>query len=231
MWKLVLLVSLLPTVVAVIFRKGLCDRVLVKSRAGVTNQTGRELAKSVLRRAKAEEEVSIVEKRRAGVSLQPAELRLSKDLAEGRGVLALGEVALMCGESIVAARQPDLLKWRQWAVRFGWAFPAFTMVVVVFAIVVGKVPAMWGISIVVAALGIASGILLASLTVMREAAGMAARVVEDSAALPRGADREEVAQVCRALAYRRVVPGAIDWLMGSPRGADGRKESRARIEG
>jgi hypothetical protein len=216
MWKPVLMLSLLPTVAAIFIRIMFCERVLARSAESVATRNGRDLARSLLRRAGAEDEVEVVERRRAGVGVNPAQVRLSSVLAEGRDVIGLGEVALMCGEALVAAREPDLMKWRQWAVRFGWAFPAFTMLVLVFAVVVGKLPAMWAITTALAALGIASGMLLATLMVERQAAGLAARLVDESAALPRLADGEEVERVCRALAYRRVVPGAIEWLVATP---------------
>ena len=147
------------------------------------------------------------------MNINPPQVQLSKSLAEARDVIGLAEVALMCGEALVAWREPDLMKWRQWALRFGWAFPAFTTLVMVFAVVVGKLPAMWAITIAVAALGLASGMLIATLAVERQAAGLAARLVDEAGALPRMADGELVGRACKALAYRRVIPGSIEWLM------------------
>ena len=43
-WKFVLIASLVPTVVTVLMRQWLCDRVLSSCRTGATRRTGRELA-------------------------------------------------------------------------------------------------------------------------------------------------------------------------------------------
>ena len=156
-------------------------------------------------------------KRRASIGVNPAKLTLSRELAEAKDVVSLGEVAALTGMAVVAQQQPDLVKWRKWVVRFGMAFPIFTLVVMVFAVAVAKVNAFIAIVIVFLALGIAAGFSLASLMVERESAKLAERLVEESHALPRQADGEEVGRVCRALAYRRVIPGAIEWMMIDPR--------------
>jgi hypothetical protein len=110
-------------------------------------------------------------------------------------------------------------------VRFGLAFPIFTLVAVVFAVAVAKVGVGIAGVIVVAALGLASGLSLASVLVEHEAAQLAERLVDESHALPRRADGEEVGRCCRALAFRQVVPGAIEWLMDDARRVHGAQES------
>lgn len=225
MWRLLLIVSLLPTVVAVALRKLLCDRVVRQSVGHVATRTGRELAERILRRAELTEEVEIVEKRRPGVVVKPPQLCLSPALMEARDVVSLGEVAELTGLALVAARQPDLLRWRQWVVRFGWAFPTFTLVVVIFAVAVAKVSVGIAGVIVLTALGLASSLSLASVMVESEAAKMAERLVDESNALPRRADGEEVGQCCRAMAWRHIVPGAIEWLM-----RDAKREARNSLE-
>jgi hypothetical protein len=217
MWRILFIVALVPTIVAVAVRKLLCDRVVIQSAGHMATRGGKELAERMLRKAGLEEEVEVTVKRRASIGINPARLALSQDLAEARDVVSLGEVAALTGMSVVAQQQPDLVKWRQWVVRFGMAFPVFTLVVVVFAVAVAKIGAFIAIVIVLLALGIASGLSLASLMVERESAKLADSLVEESHALPRRADGEEVGRVCRALAFRRVVPGAIEWLMVDPR--------------
>lgn len=217
MWRILFIVALVPTIVAVAVRKLLCDRVVVQSAGHTATRSGQELAERMLRKAGLEEEVEVTVKRRTSIGVHPARLALSRDLAEARDVVSLGEVAALTGMSVVAQQQPDLVKWRQWVVRFGMAFPVFTLVVVVFAVAVAKIGAFIAIVIVLLALGIASGLSLASLMVERESAKLADSLVEESHALPRRTDGEEVGRVCRALAFRRVVPGAIEWLMVDPR--------------
>ena len=212
-WKIVLLVSLIPTIVAVLGRKWLCDRVTRGYAGNMTNRSGRQVAEALLKASGKGAEVSIVEKRKLGVELDPPQLLLSREFAEAKDVVSLGQVAAMTGQALVAVDQPELLKWRQWVIRFSWAFPVFTFVVVIFAVVVAKLPGAWGVAIVLAALGIASCLSLASVLIEIEAAKLSQSLLDRSRVLPRSADEEEVGRCCRATAFQNVVPGAIGWMV------------------
>jgi len=229
--RLVLLISLIPTVFAIVVRKFFCDRGLRVAGDGETSRTGRELAERLLARAGLAEKVEILEKRRAEVKVEPARLILTKRLAEAKNVIALGEVALLCGHALVAVKNPELLKWRQWAVKFSWAFPVFTLVVLVFAVVVAKLPVVWGIAAAIGALGLGSGISLASVQIESQAAKMMASIVDESRIFPRLRESESVALACKALAFRQVVPGAIEWLMGKNMEKKFAKEVGKRVAG
>ncbi len=231
MARLVLLISLIPTVFAIVVRKFFCDRGLRVAGDGETSRTGRELAERLLARAGLAEKVEILEKRRAEVKVEPARLILTKRLAEAKNVIALGEVALLCGHALVAVKNPELLKWRQWAVKFSWAFPVFTLVVLVFAVVVAKLPVVWGIAAAIGALGLGSGISLASVQIESQAAKMMASIVDESRIFPRLRESESVALACKALAFRQVVPGAIEWLMGKNMEKKFAKEVGKRVAG
>ncbi len=148
------------------------------------------------------------------MKIAPAKLILSKRLAEGKNVIALGEVALLCGHALMAVKNPDLMKWRQWAVNFSFAFPIFTLVVLIFAIVAAKLSVTLGLAIAAAALALGSGMSLASVQVEVQGAKMMATIIDQSRIFPRLKESEAVAMACKALAYRQVVPGAIEWLMG-----------------
>jgi len=222
---------LIPTVFAIVVRKFFCDRGLRVAGDGETSRTGRELAERLLARAGLAEKVEILEKRRAEVKVEPARLILTKRLAEAKNVIALGEVALLCGHALVAVKNPELLKWRQWAVKFSWAFPVFTLVVLVFAVVVAKLPVVWGIAAAIGALGLGSGISLASVQIESQAAKMMASIVDESRIFPRLRESESVALACKALAFRQVVPGAIEWLMGKNMEKKFAKEVGKRVAG
>ncbi|MFP6865053.1 MAG: zinc metallopeptidase, partial [Roseibacillus sp.] len=179
MAKLILLISLVPTILAIVVRKFFCDRGLRSAGDAETSRTGRELATMLLEKAGLSEKVEVLVKRRPEVKVEPAKLILSKHLEEAKNVIALGEVALLCGHALVAVKNPELLKWRQWAVKFSWAFPVFTLVILVFAIVVARMPPGWGISVAAAALGLGSGMSLASLQIEIQGARMMATIVDE----------------------------------------------------
>lgn len=211
-----MLISLLPTVVAILGRKWLYERVVRQYVGHETNRSGREVAEALLKQSGKGAEVAIVEKRKAGVNLDPPQLELPAELSEAKDVVTLGRVAALTGQAMVAAEQPELIKWRQWVLRFSWAFPIFTFVVVAFALVVAKLGAAWGIVIVLGALGLASSLSLASVLIEVEGAKLAQDLLDRSRVLPRSDDEEEVARCCRAYPFRRVVPGAVEWVFGDP---------------
>lgn len=215
MAKLILLISLLPIILSVVVRKFFCDRGVRSAGDGETSRTGRELAELLLSKAGISGEVEVVEKRRAEVKVgKPVKLVLSRRLVGAKNVLALGEVALLCGHALVATSNPDLLKWRQWAVKFSFAFPIFTLVVLIFAVVVAKIPAGLGLALAAAALGAGSLMSLLSLQVEVQGARMMATIIDESRVFPRLRESEAVALACKSLAYRQAVPGAIEILMG-----------------
>ncbi len=189
------------------------------------------MAEHLLQKAGLNGKVELQEKRRTEVKVEPARLILNKRMMEARNVIALGEVALLCGHALVAVKNPDLLKWRQWAVKFSWAFPAFTLVVLAFAMVVAKMPPGWGIAAAVAALGLGSALSLASLQIEIQAANMMATIIDESRIFPRLRESEAVALACKALAFRQAVPGAIEWLMGKDMEKKIAKEVGRRVAG
>ncbi len=215
MSRVILLISLLPIILSVVVRKLFCDRGVRSAGDGETSRTGRELAELLLSKAGISGEVEVIEKRRAEVKVgKPVKLMLSKRLVGARNVLALGEVALLCGHALVATSNPDLLKWRQWAVKFSFAFPIFTLVVLIFAVVVAKIPVGLGLALAAAALGVGSLMSLSSLQVEVQGARMMATIIDESHVFPRLRESEAVALACKSLAYRQAVPGAIEILMG-----------------
>jgi hypothetical protein len=211
-WKILLLVSLLPTVIAVLVRKWLSDRTLSGCAGQITNRSGREVAEALLKASGKAGQLTIDEKKKPSVGVEPAQLHLSFELAEAKDVVSLGHVAALTGQALMAVEQPELVKWRQWVLRFGWAFPVFTFVVVLFAVVVAKVAMVWGIVIILGALGLASTLLLASVMIEVEGAKLAEGLLDRSRVLPRSDDEEAVARCCRAHAFRGVVPGAVEWV-------------------
>lgn len=215
MSRIIILISIIPTILAIVARKMFCDRGLGKVVGVETSRTGQELAERLLEKAGVKGKVEIVQKRRAEVKIGArAQLSLPKRLSESKSAIALGEVSLLCGHAVVATQNPDLLKWRQWAVRFSWAFPVFTLVVLVFAMVVGRMPVHWGLAVALASLGVGSLMVLLSLQVEIQASRMMATLVDEAGLLPTIRECEAVGIACRAYAYRQAVPGAVEWLMG-----------------
>ena len=125
-----------------------------------------------------------------------------------RGVVPLAEAGLLFGLALLGQSQPELLKWRDWALRFSWAFPAFTILVVIFAAVVGSF-IRWSLPAVSLAIGGGTLVSFLAAWVEWQAAGLTGQFLKKRAVVPREDDRIAISQAMRALAARRCVPGML----------------------
>lgn len=107
-----------------------------------------------------------------------------------------------------------LIRWRLKCVKLGYIIPPLTLMGVVFATVVGKVPAMWGVVILGGSLAGSMAFLWFSRAVEREAASQMATLVERTRVLPRTVEEENLIECIYAWTWVSLLPGiAISFLM------------------
>lgn len=174
--------------------------------------TGRDFARAVLKKGKATE-VLVEEKRRPFLPLSPESLVISPKIAESRVARDVAAAGLLAGLVLMARQQEKVFGWRKWAVKFGWAGPAFTVAIVIFGALSKSFTLGIAIGILFAVLGIASIALWMTLPVEREAAKQVAHFLEESNIVARSSEAEKLAVLVRALAWSRVVPGCVEWLV------------------
>jgi Zn-dependent membrane protease YugP len=104
--------------------------------------------------------------------------------------------------------------WRTWAVKFGSAMPAFTTIVMFFAIAVRAITPGMAIGIVAASLGLATIFLWLTLPVERAAASAVSEMLEETPLVLRKSEGEKLANLVRASVWRKIVPGAVAWIGG-----------------
>ncbi len=215
MHRLLLFLSLLPLLAALVLRKFNADRILKLAQDQQLSGDGAALAERMLSSmGKGNTELRIKKREWAGAAASgDSWLALTPQLASGRSVADHGQVALRVGLYFLALRDPKSVARRRWALRFGHAFPIFTLVVCVFALLVGKLPPMWVISIALASLGIAACAQILTLTTNLQASAMAAVVLEKKRIYPRLSDEESVCASMRGWAWYSIVPGLISRLM------------------
>lgn len=211
--KFLLLSGLVPVIISFLARKVMSDGPLRKLGNDEVSLTGRELVAKILAKGGAKG-VEVIEKKRPFLVVGPERLVLPPVLAESRKAREVAEAGLLAGLVLMARRQEKVVKWRAWAAKFGAAFPAFTMIAMAFALVVGRLGATWVVGIVAASLGLTTLLLWLTLPVERTAATVVADMVEESTVVPRRSEGERLANLVRALGWRRIVPGAIAWIGG-----------------
>lgn len=211
--KFFLLSGLVPVLISFVARKILSDGVLRKQGAGEVSLTGLELVERILKKA-GTNGVELVVKKRPFLVVGPTRLVLPPRLAGSRRARDVAEAGLLAGMVLMARRQAKVVQWRAWAVKFSSAFPAFTLIVMAFALVIGRLGASWVMGITSASLGLTTILLWLTLPVERAAAGVVAEMVEESAVVSRRSEGETLGHLLRALGWRRIIPGAIAWIGG-----------------
>ncbi len=209
--KFLLLLGLIPVFAAFLARKFLSDGTIKKEGEDEVSVTGAELVERILKKGNASS-VEVQVKSRPFMVLGPERLVLSPTLAESKRGRDVAEAGLLAGMVLMARRQAKVVGWRKWAVKFGSAMPAFTTIVLFFAIVIGRVSASLSLSVIAATLGLATLFLWFTLPVERAAAKMVAELLEETALVARRSEGERLGNLVRAMSWRRIIPGAVAWI-------------------
>lgn len=186
MFRLILLISLLPIAAALIARWWFGLRVL----AGVGKQSCRcDLARWMPTPGDA----AVIHRAERSAAEFGHELRL-KSLAEWR------------------EQDPRAAAAREGTRRFGRAVPPLSAMIAVFALVVGKVPLAGALAIVAAACALAAALGLLSLPPELQAIARGAGKLRQQKGFPARDDEENVVQCAIAHAWDEAVPPALRWL-------------------
>lgn len=219
MHRLILLLSIIPLLAAIILRRLNADRILRRDGQLPLSKPAGDTARKMLD-AMGHQQTKLRQRKSPwsvpGRSAPSSHVELP-DFARGKSNPATVEshalAALRVGIFLLAQREPALAAKRTWALRFGHVFPVFTAIVLVFAILVGKLPVLLALSILAASLGLATCAQTLALACELRAANLATAVLEKKRILPRLADEERVTTATRAQAWRAIVPGLLARLM------------------
>ncbi|MGE9269126.1 MAG: zinc metallopeptidase, partial [Verrucomicrobiales bacterium] len=209
--SIILIISLIPLLLALAARHFFYTRPMRRLGQSEISLSARELARRVLDRAGAKE-TAITEKRRLFIPLSAKNVLLQSQKAASKKAGDVANAAHLAGLILLARREEKPVVWRTSTVKFGWSFPAFTLLILAFAMVVKAVPFKMGFALVALSCAFASFSLWLTMSVERNAARATARLLEESALLPRREEAEKVALLVRAQAWKRLLPGLLQWL-------------------
>lgn len=218
MHRVILFLSLIPLLAAIILRRFNGDRILRRDGQELLTTPAEQTARKMLN-AMGHENVELKHARSPWAILGSSSKSVIElpDYTRGKRhpgtVESHAHAALCVAVFLLSEREPQLAGKRVWALRFGHVFPVFTVICVVFALVVGKLPALWGLSIIVGSLGLAACAQVLTLACELRAATLASVVLEKKRIFPRFSDEEIVVPAIRAQAWRAIVPGLLARLM------------------
>ncbi len=195
-------------------RKWFGERVLNRLSTRPTQLSAGKLLEKLQQSGQLEMEVKTAKRSR----VTSEELILARTVAEEKKVEALSEAGLLFGLALLGRRQPELIRWHEWALKFSWAFPAFLILVVIFAAVVGSF-VRWALPVVSLGLGVGTLVSFLAAWIEWQAAGLAGQFLKQKAVISREDDRIAVSKGMRALAARRCVPGLLQFFF--PEGKSG----------
>ena len=220
MVKTLFLIGLLPVIVGITLRKWFGERVLQRLPTQATKLNAEQFLGELKNGAKLAMEVKSAKRTR----LTEEEMVLSRQVSGEHGAQPLAEAGLLFGLALLGRTQPELLRWREWAIKFSWAFPAFTILVVIFSAVVGRF-GQWNFMVMSLAIGGGTLVSFLAAWVEWQAAGLAGKFLKQRAIIAREDDRIAISKAMRALAARRCVPGMLQMFFPeSTHGGAARKE-------
>ena len=218
MHRFILLISIIPLLAAIVLRKLNGDRILRKDGQTLLNRPAEDTARRMLD-AMGHEKIKLTKSKSPWAVLGSASKKSVElpDFTKGKRhpgtVESHAHAALAVGVFMLSQRESSLTDKRAWALRFGHVFPVFTVIVMVFALAVGKLPPLWALSIVVGALGLAACAQAMTLACELRASTLAAVVIEKKRIFARLSEEELVTAATRAQAWRAIVPGLLSRLM------------------
>lgn len=111
-----------------------------------------------------------------------------------------------------AERDPKAAASREGTRRFGMAVPPLTGIIVVFAVIVGKVPIIGAFAILLTATALSAALGLLTLPPELSAISKTARRIREDRSFPAGDDGEAVARCAVAHAWEQALPPILRWI-------------------
>lgn len=210
MAKFLFLLGVIPILLGIAGRKWMGDRRLRKHLGVRCQLDGETFARKLCEQANLPAPVLTGRRKKA----DPQEVVLTEELSHQSDRVSLAKIGIQVGHALLAKRQPELITWRDSALRFAWAFPAFVFLVLIFAALTGSF-LRWALPIGAGALalGTISGWL--AVWIDWQAASLTAALLERRAIVAREDDRIAISQAMRALGAMNLVPGLLGALFPS----------------
>ncbi|WP_018968720.1 hypothetical protein [Rubritalea marina] len=207
MWKLIIIFSALPFVVAGFAANALGLRILLKP-ATISMELDVFIHKLLL--CMQREDIQVVyEKRQLWPKLSVDKLYLPESYRASKRVSHAGLAAQRLGVVLLGEQQPDPVRWRERMLKLGYTLPVFALLVVSFGFLVGKLPTTILLAVIAATLGFVSVMLGLSMGVDREAAYLMVTRLEKLRVLPRLSEEEAVVEAIKAAPWASLMPGAF----------------------
>ena len=215
MHRAIILLSLLPILASLLTRRFFSDRILKSSSNYETSIAPLDLAEKMLLAAGHEDIKVTISKSNSNLQsdIKGKSISLPAKLTKSDTALTNGKAALIVGLYLLSIKQPKLLAQRQWAIRLGYVLPVFVLIIVIFAVVLAKLPMIWILSVIIGSISISCVAQLYVFIADRQAAVLAEIILNKRNIFTRSHEKEAVILSIRAWSWHGIVPGLLAKFM------------------
>lgn len=207
MLKLVMILSALPFVAAGFAANAFGFRVLL--RPDTISLEVDTLIRKLLARIRRDDIEIVYHKKQLWPNLSSGKLHLPESFKKSKKASHAGRALQLLGVLLLGEQQPEPVRWREKMLKLGYTLPVFTLLVIAFAFLVGKMPSAVLFTIASASLGCTSVMLGLSMGVDRESAHLMVDHLEKLRVLPRLSEEELVVTAIKATPWAALMPGVF----------------------
>ncbi|MFC4994523.1 hypothetical protein [Rubritalea tangerina] len=207
MWKLVILLALAPFVGACICANLFGLKALTQpSKLSCDVDTLLNKILSVMDRTN----ISIhYVKRQTWPRVNQHTIELPQQYRNSKSSIHHARACLTLSYTLLYQEHQEAIDWRLKTIKTGYLLPLFTLLIVAFSFLIGKLPGIIMIASLTLSLGITSCLLWWSLRVERDAAHHMASRIEKLRVLPRLREEEALTETLKALPWASLIPGVF----------------------
>ena len=213
MHRAIILLSLLPILASLLTRRFFADRVLKSSSNYETSLAPLDLAEKMLLAAGHKDIKITISNSNLQSDVKGKSIYLPAKLTKSDTALTNGKAALAVGLYLLSIKRPKLLAQRQWAIRLGYVLPVFVFIIVIFAVVLAKLPTIWILSIIIGSISVSCVAQLYVIIADRQAAELAEIILNKRHIFARSHEKEAVIHSVRAWSWHGIVPGLLAKFM------------------
>lgn len=207
MWRLLIISTLIPFILC-----GACANLMgLRVLAGCEklNIDVETLLRKILRQMSRKDIKIQFSKKLSWQNNDEKVVKLPIRYRESRNASDAAQAAISLAMLLLHEKHPSLVRWRMNTIKLGYILPSFSLLIVLFSFIIGKLPAVILLVIIAVVLGFCSVMLWLSMGVEKEAAHLMVSRIEKLRVLSSLRDEESLVTAIKATPWVSLIPGAL----------------------
>lgn len=212
MWKLLLILSLIPLILAFLLSQFagfsvLSRKVKLRTAAATAMRKWCSLSDSA-------PELVLVKRRSWIQGVQADKMTIQQARADGDSATDHAYLWHQLGLALLAREHPASTAWRDKVIKTGYLLPPFVMMIVAMGVMVARIPIFPGIVGLIACMSFCTVMQWFNLAIELEASKRAIHFIEKQRIYKSLAEEEAVVAATRAWSYTQLIPGVMKGFLG-----------------